>query len=131
MAKKETKKTKVKKTKQVEKGENPIGLFIKGKPFDYGLFVVILILLTLGLIMILSSSAPYALRTEGDSYFYFAKQLKFAGIGIVLMIALSKIDYRILNSRISWLAYIGGLRTHGISFSSWYWCSKKRRFEMD
>jgi len=124
MTKKDVKKTKVKKTKakQVEKSDNPIGLFIKGKPFDFGLFIVILVLLTMGLIMILSSSAPYALRTEGDSYFYFSKQLKFAGIGIILMIALSKIDYRILNSRLSWLAYIGGLRSYGTSISTWYWC---------
>ena len=83
-----------------------IKLFVTGKKMDLGLLAVILILLTVGLIMILSASAPYALRTEDNSYYYFEKQLTFAIIGLVLMFIVSKIDYRIFNSRISYLAYI-------------------------
>ena len=44
------------------------------KPIDLGLIVAIVILLSMGLIMVLSASAPSALTYEGDSYFYFKSQ---------------------------------------------------------
>jgi len=47
---------------------------------DYGLLVTIFILLALGLMMVLSASAPSALNYEGDSYFYFKSQAKNAVI---------------------------------------------------
>ena len=100
------------------KNEDRVRLFVRGKSLDYGLLAVVFILLTVGLIMLLSASAPYALRTEGDSYYYFSKQLMFVGIGVVLMFVISRIDYRILNSRLSWLAYVGGLRIYVFSTSS-------------
>ena len=107
------------------KEKEQLKLIVKKKALDYGLLIVVLVLLAIGLVMILSASAPYSLRTEGDSYFYVKKQLIFAVIGIVCMLVISKIDYRILNSRLSYLAYIGGLRFDGFSFSAWYWCRKK------
>ncbi|MBO5142720.1 MAG: FtsW/RodA/SpoVE family cell cycle protein [Clostridia bacterium] len=91
------------------KEKEQLKLIVKKKALDYGLLVVVLVLLAIGLVMILSASAPYSLRTEGDSYFYVKKQLIFAVIGIACMLFISKIDYRILNSRLSYLAYIGGL----------------------
>lgn len=91
------------------KEKEQLKLIVKKKALDYGLLIVVLVLLAIGLVMILSASAPYSLRTEGDSYFYVKKQLIFAVIGIVCMLVISKIDYRILNSRLSYLAYIGGL----------------------
>ena len=45
-------------------------LITKGKSLDHTLLIVVLILLAVGLVMVLSASAPYSLRTEGDSYFY-------------------------------------------------------------
>ncbi len=95
--------------KERAKDENRVKLFVTKKPLDYGLLAIVLILLTVGLIMLFSASSPYSLRTEGYSYFYFSKQVMFAGIGLVLMFIISKIDYRIFNSKIAWLAYIGGL----------------------
>lgn len=92
--------------KTAKKKDDRIRLFVFGKKMDWGLLAVIFVLLTVGLIMILSASAPFALRTEGDSYYYFEKQLLFAGIGIVVMFIVSKIDYRIYNSRLSYLAYL-------------------------
>lgn len=91
------------------KEKEQLKLIVKKKALDYGLLIVVLVLLAIGLVMILSASAPYSLRTEGDSYFYVKKQLIFAVIGIVCMLLISKIDYRILNSRLSYLAYIGGI----------------------
>ena len=63
-------------------------------PMDFTLLVVILLLLTIGLIMVLSASSPSALSESGDSYKYFSKQLIFAILGIVAMLFISKIDYR-------------------------------------
>ena len=63
-------------------------------PIDFTLLIVILLLLTIGLIMVLSASSPSALSESGDSYKYFSKQLLFAILGIVAMLFISKIDYR-------------------------------------
>ncbi len=91
------------------KEKEQLKLIVKKKSLDYGLFIVVLVLLAIGLVMILSASAPYSLRTEGDSYYYVKRQLLFAVIGIACMLVISKIDYRILNSRLAYLAYLGGL----------------------
>ena len=63
-------------------------------PVDYTLVITILLLLAIGLVMVLSASSPTALSESGNSYKYFAKQLIFAGAGVVAMIMISKIDYR-------------------------------------
>ena len=62
--------------------------------FDFILCVTVLVLLAMGIIMILSASAPSALATTGNSYTYVKKQFAFAIVGIVLMFVISKIDYR-------------------------------------
>lgn len=82
--------------------DNKISLIVKNKSLDYGLLIVVLVLLAIGLVTVLSASAHYSLRTEGDSYFYVKKQLLFAVVGIISMLIISKVDYRILNSRISY-----------------------------
>ena len=103
-----------------------IGMFIFGRKFDVGLLIIVLILLAVGLIMMMSASAPFSYRTEdGDSYYYFIRQIAFAGIGIVLMFVISHLDYRILNSRISWFAYFVGLRLYELSISAGNRCKKK------
>lgn len=63
-------------------------------PIDFTLLITILLLLSLGLIMVLSASSPSALSKNGDSYSYFSKQLLFAILGIAAMLFISKIDYR-------------------------------------
>ena len=65
------------------------------KSFDFILFITVLILLALGITMVLSASSPSSLATTGSSYTYVLKQLLSAAIGIIAMIVLSKIDYRI------------------------------------
>ncbi len=62
--------------------------------FDFILFITVLLLLALGVIMVLSASSPSALATTGSSYFYARKQVFSAFIGIILMLGISKIDYR-------------------------------------
>lgn len=62
--------------------------------FDFILCITVLVLLAMGIIMILSASAPSALSTTGNSYTYVKKQFAFAIVGVVLMFIISKIDYR-------------------------------------
>ena len=63
-------------------------------PIDFTLIITILLLLSIGLIMLLSASSPSALSESGNSYSYFSKQLIFAILGIIAMMIISKIDYR-------------------------------------
>ena len=62
--------------------------------FDFVLCITVLVLLAMGIIMILSASAPSALSTTGNSYTYVKKQFAFAIVGVVLMFIISKVDYR-------------------------------------
>lgn len=70
-------------------------LKFSNNPIDYILLITVLLLLSLGLIMVLSASSPTALSESGNSYTYFIKQGIFAIIGLFLMVIISKIDYRI------------------------------------
>ena len=63
-------------------------------PIDFTLLITILLLLSIGLVMVLSASSPSALSETGNSYSFFSKQLLFAVIGIVAMLFISKVDYR-------------------------------------
>lgn len=64
-------------------------------PLDFTLLITVFILLGLGIITVLSASSPTALAETGDSYQYVTKQIISAVIGIILMLAISKIDYRV------------------------------------
>lgn len=75
------------------------------KPFDFILCITVFLLLALGIIMVLSASAPSSLSEWGNSYYYVIRQGVFALIGIVLMFTISKIDYRIYKKFYK-LAYI-------------------------
>ena len=54
-------------------------------------------LLTIGLIMLFSASYPYAYYYKDSSYYYFIRQILFAVAGLVAMLLMSKINYKILK----------------------------------
>lgn len=85
------------------KNKKKVLRFIDNK-FDFPLFAIIIILLALGVVMVLSASAPSALAESGNSYTYAGKQFVFAIIGIIAMLAISKIDYRFYK-KFYWLSY--------------------------
>lgn len=94
----------------------------KKKPFDFILLMDVLILLGLGITMVLSASSPMSLSTTSSSYTYVYKQALAAGLGIVAMIVISKIDYKIYAKfyKIIWFISIIGLLTvliPGVGFS--------------
>lgn len=90
--------------KRVPKKGGLSGIIQKGK-MDIGFFSLVIILLTVGLLMLFSSSYAYALAYFGDSYHFIKKQLIFAIAGFVIMMVVSKIDYHYYR-KIGWVGYI-------------------------
>lgn len=87
------------------KKNKKFSLLLSGK-FDYSIVIITLLLLSVGLIVLLSASAPKSLSEGDSSYEYFKRQSMFAALGIVCMIILSKMDYRILKAKsLRWLIY--------------------------
>lgn len=72
--------------------------------FDFILCIVVILLLALGIIMVLSASAPSALSVTGNSYTYVWKQLIFGVVGLIAMLIISKIDYKIYK-KYYWYIY--------------------------
>jgi len=64
-------------------------------PVDFTLVITVLLLLSIGLVMVLSASSPTSFQESGKSYVYFLRQLIFAIIGLIAMYFVSRIDYRI------------------------------------
>lgn len=64
----------------------------KGR-MDYSLLIVIIFLVCFGLIMIYSTSSYEAQMKFNDASFYLKKQIFATAIGIVAMLAISRIDY--------------------------------------
>lgn len=77
--------------------------FVNNK-FDFMLCMVVFILLALGIVMVLSASAPSALAESGKTYTYASRQLLAAILGTVIMFIISKIDYRFYK-KFYWPAY--------------------------
>ena len=83
----------------------------KIKPFDFILCINVLILLGMGVTMVLSASSPMSLSTTSSSYTYAYKQGIAAVLGIIVMLVVSRIDYRIYQKfyKIIWIVSIVGL----------------------
>ncbi|MBQ3265978.1 MAG: cell division protein FtsW [Ruminococcus sp.] len=64
-----------------------------GKGIDMPFVFLIFILLAIGITMMFSASYPVAYYEIGDSYYYLKRQLIFALVGLVVMIAVSFVDY--------------------------------------
>ncbi|RDW18470.1 stage V sporulation protein E [Oceanobacillus arenosus] len=70
----------------------------KNKP-DFFLLTIILILLSIGIIMVFSSSYVWAEYKFDDAYFYLKRQLLFAGVGVMAMFVFMFIPYS------TWIRY--------------------------
>ncbi|MCX7843588.1 MAG: putative lipid II flippase FtsW [Clostridia bacterium] len=69
----------------------------KKKPFDFWIFMTVLILLSLGIIMVFSASSAHAFNYMHDTYYFLKRQLVSALIGLAVMLATMQIDYRKLG----------------------------------
>lgn len=61
--------------------------------FDYILLFAVLGLLAIGTLVVFSASASTALRNLGTPYYYLERQLMWAALGLIVLVATSRIDY--------------------------------------
>ena len=71
-----------------------MGDSMKNKSMEITLFISVILLSIFGVIMIYSSSYIWAEYKYNDPYKYLKNQSLFFVIGIILMIIVSKIDYK-------------------------------------
>ena len=71
-------------------------MVVKGE-FDRPLFVIIILLLCFGSIMVFSASYAYAYSDLDDSSYYIRRQMIFAALGIVAMLGISFISYKLIR----------------------------------
>jgi cell division protein FtsW len=67
---------------------------LAGWSIYYLLLAVVGTLLAFGVIMVLSASSPTSYASTGDSYTVFKRQVVWVVAGLLLMLAISRIDYR-------------------------------------
>ncbi len=87
-------------------------LISKGK-IDITFLSFILILLTIGLVMLFSASYAYSYAYYNNSYKFIVRQAIFAVAGVVVMLAISKIDYHFWK-RFAWILFLASLVMLGI-----------------
>jgi cell division protein FtsW len=69
------------------------------KHYDFTLLIVLACLVGFGLVMVCSASAYTAVKYGVESTYYLKKQATFALVGVILMIVISKFNYRLLIRR--------------------------------
>lgn len=67
----------------------------KAKAFDYGLLIVVLVLIVIGLYVLYSTSSYNGQNRFHDKMYYLKKQLFATSIGLACMYATANIDYHI------------------------------------
>ncbi len=77
---------------------------INEKKLDFSMLITIIILLCMGILMVSTASSYHALTIYEDSNYLLTRQLIFAIAGIVAMLVISRIDYKIYK-RWSYIAY--------------------------
>ena len=81
------------------------------RPVDIVLVLIITCLMTIGLVMVYSSSVVKAgspgSSISGDSLFFFRNQAVFMGVGILLMYTISKVPYQIWGMLSIYLFLLG------------------------
>ncbi len=76
----------------------------KNGKIDITYLSFVLILLTIGLVMLFSASYAYSLEYYGSSYKFITRQALLGGVGVVLMLVLSQIDYHFWR-KFAWIMY--------------------------
>lgn len=65
------------------------------KQMDFSLLIPVLLLVCLGVVMVYSASSAVALKRYGSDLFFLKKQILFAGLGLVGLVVVSRVPYRI------------------------------------
>lgn len=102
---------------------------MKGKPPDFIIFFITLVLVGLGLVMVFSSSAYTAGELRGDGYYFLKRQAFWAFLGMIAMVFLANYDYwklkkfvkpaLIINFVMLLLVYVPGVGVELSGASRW------------
>ncbi len=65
---------------------------------DRILFGAVVVLVLFGTLMVFSASAVLASERYGSSYYFLLRQVAWAGLGLVAMIAVMNVDYRLFSN---------------------------------
>ncbi len=88
------------------------GLIQSGR-IDVTFLSFVLVILTIGLVMLFSSSYAYSYEYYGNSYRFIIRQAAFAVVGVGVMLLMSKIDYHFWE-KISIPVYLGTVGVLGV-----------------
>jgi cell division protein FtsW len=82
------------------KGSEPVMIHMQAKThrparlgFDVPLLLVVISLILFGMLMVYSASADYSFQVYGSQAYIFMRQLRWLGLGILVMIFLAWMDY--------------------------------------
>ena len=81
--------------------------------YDVAILLPVLFLTGIGVAMVYSASSAIALHDYGNEYYFFTKQLKFAGLGLFGMLVCRYIPYRLYRS-MTYVIVAGALALLGI-----------------
>ncbi|GAA0231604.1 putative lipid II flippase FtsW [Metaclostridioides mangenotii] len=88
-----------------EKLKKQIGIG-KDTEFDGVIFYTTMILVFIGIIMVFSASYIQSSFKHNDSYYFLKKNIVYATLGFIVMMATSKIDYRFWKKNASYVGII-------------------------
>ncbi|MBC9783252.1 putative lipid II flippase FtsW [Heliobacterium chlorum] len=67
---------------------------LKPRAPDFTIFLAVILLLTFGIVMVMSASSVKAAYYYNDPFYFFKRQFMWALVGIAVMIAAMRFDYR-------------------------------------
>ncbi len=88
----------------------------KRKSYDYGLLVVVFILIIVGLYVLQSTSAYNGRVKFDDEFYYFKKQAFATALGIGCMFAMANIDYHVWRKFAVWMYMLSMLLSFAVLF---------------
>ena len=84
-----------------EKFEWTKEIFNVEAPIDISFFLIVIILLAFGILMMFSASYNHAFSKYGDGFYFFKRQLAFAGAGLVCLLFFSHLNYRVFQTKLA------------------------------
>jgi cell division protein FtsW len=80
-----------------EQRKSSFGLFnIRVGEIDVVFMILVFVLLIIGLLALFSASYAFAFYNLGSSYHFISRQIGFAALGVVVMLLLSTVNYKLL-----------------------------------
>ena len=85
------------KTNKETSGKSSVNFWTRN--FDFPLVVVAVLLILVGLLTLLSASSSTGLTDAGSPYYYVIKQAQALGMGLIGLVGIMFLDYRMFNNK--------------------------------